>query len=280
MRGTAEKKQSSRDAYVLQVAEETRRCLSELKAENDQLRALMGELRAANARLERWFERETRLAGENQQLTQALAAREPELAAAQSALESHRRERVDLSTRLAEIEGDHRRTTERYVSLERRSARAWALYAASCRLHETLERAVVLQVIEEIVNAVIGSEELAVFERREGASTLTLLAASGVDPAPLKQVQVGKGIIGRAVSSGETYIAGRGPVDAALGPEAHLTACVPLRLPDRVTGAVAIFRLLPQKPALEPSDHELFELLATQAAMALHCTRLHAEAGK
>jgi hypothetical protein len=42
-----------------------------------------------------------------------------------------------------------------------------------------------------------------------------------------------------------------------------------------VTGAIALFRLLPQKPALEDVDHELFELLATHAATALYCTRLH-----
>jgi GAF domain-containing protein len=42
-----------------------------------------------------------------------------------------------------------------------------------------------------------------------------------------------------------------------------------------VTGAIAIFRLLPQKVGLEEVDRELFELLATHAATALYCTQLH-----
>ena len=41
-------------------------------------------------------------------------------------------------------------------------------------------------------------------------------------------------------------------------------------------GAIAIFRLLPQKAAVEDLDRELFDLLATQAGMALHCAALHA----
>jgi GAF domain-containing protein len=38
---------------------------------------------------------------------------------------------------------------------------------------------------------------------------------------------------------------------------------------------IAIFRLLVQKPKLEPADRELLDLLATQAGTALYCTRLH-----
>ena len=40
-------------------------------------------------------------------------------------------------------------------------------------------------------------------------------------------------------------------------------------------GALAIFGLLPQKSGLADSDYELFELLATQGAAALHNSGLH-----
>ena len=39
--------------------------------------------------------------------------------------------------------------------------------------------------------------------------------------------------------------------------------------------AIAIFGLLPQKQELAPVDYELFDLLATHAATALFCTRIH-----
>jgi hypothetical protein len=50
-----------------------------------------------------------------------------------------------------------------------------------------------------------------------------------------------------------------------------------LTLDGRVTGAIAIFKLLPQKAGIEDLDREIFELLATHAATALYCTGLHAK---
>ena len=39
-------------------------------------------------------------------------------------------------------------------------------------------------------------------------------------------------------------------------------------------GAIAVFRLLPQKAGLQPLDRDLLELLRAQAGLALYCTRL------
>jgi hypothetical protein len=46
-----------------------------------------------------------------------------------------------------------------------------------------------------------------------------------------------------------------------------------------VTGLIALFRLLSHKPSFEAVDREIFDLLASQAAIALYCTRLHAVHG-
>ena len=87
---------------------------------------------------------------------------------------------------------------------------------------------------------------------------------------------MGSGLIGRAAASGETFLAGRDDGDRSPREE-HLTACIPLRVGDRATGAIAIFRLLPQKvDGLGVLDHELFDLLASQAGVALYATALHA----
>jgi hypothetical protein len=48
---------------------------------------------------------------------------------------------------------------------------------------------------------------------------------------------------------------------------------------DRVTGVIAIYRLLSHKPELESLDHELFTLLSTHAGTALFASRLH-ESGR
>ncbi len=45
-----------------------------------------------------------------------------------------------------------------------------------------------------------------------------------------------------------------------------------------VSGAIVVYRLLPQKSGLEDLDFELFDLLAMHAATALRFTALEAEA--
>ncbi len=116
----------------------------------------------------------------------------------------------------------------------------------------------------------MGSEELAIFEVDREHEALRLVSSRGVDPTPLRRIGLGDGAIGRAAAMGEVQMA-----TAADGEDVPL-ACVPMRLGEAVAGVIAIFRLLPQKRALGRADQELFELLGTQAAMALHCTRLHA----
>jgi len=89
-------------------------------------------------------------------------------------------------------------------------------------------------------------------------------------------VPLGRGVIGRCARTGQMYLAGRDD-DAGLRPEERaMSACIPLHYDGRLLGAVAIFRLLPQKSGLVALDHELFELIATHAARALYCTELQA----
>jgi hypothetical protein len=46
-----------------------------------------------------------------------------------------------------------------------------------------------------------------------------------------------------------------------------------------VTGAVALFRLLPQKLELLELDRELFRLLESHLALALYCSELEERVG-
>ena len=50
---------------------------------------------------------------------------------------------------------------------------------------------------------------------------------------------------------------------------------MPLRLGDETQGVIVICELLPQKPVLQPLDHELFDLLASHAATSFYVSRLH-----
>jgi hypothetical protein len=183
-------------------------------------------------------------------------------------------ENVRLRDRLmalqAEMEQQSRKYSEEYVEVEKRNNTLLNLYVATYRLHGTIDRAEVVESIRDIVANLVGCEEQALFEMEDGR--LRLVDFVGIDPDKWREVSLGQGPVGQAAQSGDIYVAEQPATD-----DVSPTACVPLKLNGEVTGAIALFRMLPQKPVLEESDTELFDLLVTHAATALYCTRKTAE---
>jgi transcriptional regulator with GAF, ATPase, and Fis domain len=171
------------------------------------------------------------------------------------------------------VDEENRRSSEEFSELQTQANNLANLYVASYRLHGTLSPKALFEAMREIVANLIGSEEMAVFELDAARRELSLLDASGVERAAYQRLPLGRGLIGAALADGKPLVVNG---DAVRGPgEEELTAVIPLRLVEEVIGAVAIFKLLPQKPAFGELDHELFDLLASHAGMALHTTRLH-----
>ncbi len=143
------------------------------------------------------------------------------------------------------------------------------LNVTTYRLKAASSRDEVLKAIREIVVDLIGSEELAVWTVDEAASALSLLHSDGIASWRYRTIPVGTGVIGRVAATGEPYLAD----DSGGEPDApDLTACFPLRFGEAVIGAIAIFRLLPQKPRLEKMDRQLLDSLGGHVAAALHRT--------
>ena len=160
-------------------------------------------------------------------------------------------------------EADNRRLSQELVQAEQQRQELLNLYVASRRLQVSLDRADVLAGIQEIVINLIGSEELGVFEVSEDRQSLCLISAFGLEGDAWERIPLGRGPIGEAVSRGEAVMDGQ--------PNAsHLTAVVPLKVDGNLIGALAVFRLRPQKGALSANDRDLFELLASHGAVALH----------
>ena len=240
--------------YVQRVRENTRRYVEEVLAENEKLMLRVSSLEDERSRLER------------------------ELIATQTKLDHQTFEEEKLKRRFDDMESEQRKFFEGYAQIEQQNNDLASLYVATYGLHGSMDRGEVLLAIQEIVANLIGSEEMAVFELDAGGEELELVSSSGIEPGGFERIPLGSGRIGRAASSGETYLVdAQDPQDgkAALPQEATLTACVPFKVDGRVTGALAVFRLLGQKPGLEPLDFELFDLLGSQAATALHATTLH-----
>lgn len=178
---------------------------------------------------------------------------------------------------------EHERLFEQYAAVESQNESLASLYVATYRLHGDLRRGAALSVIEEIVANLIGSEEVVIFEGSPDDDVLTPTHVVGVDLERLGKIEVGEGTIGRVYASGTPYLTdtslGVNSVEGPAHSESQLTACYPLTIGGEPFGAIAIFRLLEQKPSLEPLDLEILDLLATQAAPALYAATLHEQFG-
>ena len=140
-----------------------------------------------------------------------------------------------------------------------------AAMVAAATLHAAVDRPSAIQAINEVVVNLVGSERFAVLGRRGGA--WSVLAATGIDAAEVLTRFTAAREIRLDEATGQFWIG-----DEKTDP---MLVCVPLAAHVGVIGAVVIFGLLPQKAGLASADYELFELLATQGAAALHNSSLH-----
>jgi hypothetical protein len=269
-------------SYVLKVGEDTRRYAQEILSENERLRALVAALKSEKSQLEFRISVMATFVGEHTETRELLTSLEGEklrletqLGAVKGELDRHLENQAQLQRQLSEVETQNQRFTEEFNQVEQQNNNLTNLYVASYRLHGTLDRQEVVATIQEIIANLVGSEEQAIFETNPDSTAFSLVASIGIDPARYQEIPMGSGPIGRAGQTGDPFVVGEGK-DVPDAGDPALTACIPLKLNDKVTGAIALFRLLPQKPRLEPVDHELFDLLATHAATALYCTGLHA----
>src|SRR5687768_12488215 len=127
---------NSHQLYVDKVLQNTQQFLEETLRENERLRALT--LRLESERL--------------QNLDQILELRErvAKLELAQ----------VRQQQQVSDFEAENRRFFNEYSEVEQQNSNLANLYVASYRLLGSVERSEVLQVIQEIIINLIGSEEL------------------------------------------------------------------------------------------------------------------------
>ncbi|HLY62607.1 MAG TPA: GAF domain-containing protein [Terriglobia bacterium] len=186
-------------------------------------------------------------------------------------------ERKVLEQTLADLRTEQQQFLERYVGLEEQNSALTTLYVACQSLHSSLDRPQILLIAREIIANLIGCEEYVLFGVGPDG-WLDQVDSFGLDPDAYKKIPPGAGIIGRAVTTGEICQNEEGG-SGATELESNLTVCIPLKHNGAVTGAIALFRLLPQKFEIQNLDRELFRLLETHLAHALYCSELEQSAG-
>jgi hypothetical protein len=190
-------------------------------------------------------------------------------------IEQLEHDREKLLSRFAGVEKENRDFSDRYHDIERENNNLANLYVASFQLHSTLDLRELTQIILEILLNFVGAKTFAIQLVDEEHARLRTLASEGVDKARVPEGAVGDGRVGEVVRSGQPFIDGE-----RLRMRADLERpliIVPLKIRDKVVGALIIWDLLSQKTALADVDYELFNLLAAHAASALQGAWLAAE---
>jgi hypothetical protein len=134
-------------------------------------------------------------------------------------------------------------------------------------LHASPDRASVMQIVDEIIINLIGSEEFAVVQWKDKCGW-QVIRTFGVDS------EIAFQRIGVMPELTNALLSGRASVAANAS-----SAAVPLMGSSGILAVIAIFRLLPQKPLIVPADHEIFELLTSHAGIALDVVALREARG-
>jgi hypothetical protein len=256
----------------------------DLEAVNARLRNLVSTLRGEQARLEARAmtpiparpkaEDQSPPPAGAQTLTERRLTAERDTAREEARVARAERDRV--KARLDELEAEHRRISDEYVTVIQQTTDVARLYVTLERIHGGLGREDTIAAIHEVVVNIVGSEEYGLYERR--GERLELVHAFGLDRERWGSFEAGKGAVGRSARTGTVYVAGREGVPAP--EEADLSAVVPLRMGSQVPGVLVIFRLLGHKPVLDEQDQALFDLLAAHAGIALQLRAGAAEGGR
>ena len=179
----------------------------------------------------------------------------------------------DFRKRLQGLEKENTEFAEKYLQVEKESSNLASLYVASYQLHSSLDYDVVLQRINEILINLIGAERFAIYLYDPKTNAFTLVSGEGVEERKGSKIPLADNFLSRIARSGELYLAQ--DVSSA-GDDDRPIAALPLVAQDELLGLLVIYKLLIQKDSFEPIDHELFDLLAGHAAIAVRAAQMHA----
>jgi len=204
-------------------------------------------------------------------MTEQLRRENEQLRAEVAAL---RAENEQLRASLARHQEDEQWQAQRQGLVEAELSHLVRLRVASQRLHESLNPQELMEILQDLIINLVGSETLGIFELDPRGQTLVLQASMGIDAERFRRLPLGEDpIIGQVARTGSPWLADLVEEGRAEGSLKVPRACVPLRVGGQVLGMMVLFGLLPHKPRLVPEDRELLELLAAEGARALFCAR-------
>lgn len=141
--------------------------------------------------------------------------------------------------------------------------------AAFMCLQNARDEVVGLEIIQEVVSEILGSEELAIFKVGAEKDALWLHWCAGIDPDRYVYLDVTQNPILNRVLAGEIVATSGKGEEKLLSIQDPVTVLIPLLVEGAVKAILVIFRLLPEKTAFDAVDREVCQVLSTCAGRTI-----------
>jgi hypothetical protein len=172
-----------------------------------------------------------------------------------------------IQTQFEGMKKENQDFRSRYDTLEKQNESFMNLFVSSCQIHSSLDEEYILLTMQEIVLHMVGAEVFSIWMVDQATGNMEIIAETdecaqfaGAFP------KLENGLIRKLATGQVSYFSGDG--QSSKSPEDPL-ACIPLMMEGKTIGAIVIYKLLTQKSGFTSLDHELLDLLATQAVTAL-----------
>jgi hypothetical protein len=241
-----------RDAFVRSFLKKGVEYTEQLLRENVELREELDQLRDDNMSL------------------RAQIASDDAIRELLSTVEELRKERDRLVQRSKRLEGAEQEHVGRQEKIEAEINDLANLYVAGFQLHASLSPRRVVRHVCDMLGQLVGAEAFVLYLVDESKKVVPL-AHEGLEEAP-GPLDHGVGQVGEAILTMLPIIRER---DLHGGSLEDPVAVIPLTAEGRAVGAISVVRVLEQKDEWANVDHELFQLIGHQAAVAMIAANLY-----
>lgn len=155
------------------------------------------------------------------------------------------------------------------ISSDARSGELLKLLVSVRALLESRDAAAALAGVQDILINVVGTTEFVIYSLDGKTDCLVPIAGEGEAFATAAPAAISGSWLGDIVRGGEVMIPHARRHHPARGQKSNVAGVVPLRVLDRVLGAIVIARVLPHRELLDVCDREVLGLLGAYAATAI-----------
>ena len=174
-----------------------------------------------------------------------------------------------LRAQVATLLTTHHQLATLLVVADTRAGDMMKLLVAVRVLIESRDAAAALDSLRDILVNVVGTNDFAIYSLDSYGKALVPIAVVGESMRTADRMPLDSGWIGEVVRSGQLLIEPEDGSARRRGRIPDVAAVVPLKVLDRIVGAIVIARMLPHRELLGTCDRELLGLLGVYAATAI-----------